>query len=200
MLNAVWLGMLLIGIAVAAANGRIEAVTQAAFDSAQGAVEVCLGLIGTMCLWLGLLRVAENAGLVGMLAQAVEPLTAWLYPSVPRGHPALGAIIMNISANILGLGNAATPFGLKAMQELQALNKGSDVASDAMCTFLAMNTSCITLLPATIIGVRVASGSAGPTDIVGPTIFATVCASVVAVTADALMRRWYYWRRGRGLC
>lgn len=200
MLNAIWLSMLLIGVIVAAANGRVEVVTQAAFDSAQGAVEVCLGLIGTMALWLGLLRVAEKAGLVKMLARLLEPLTALLYPSIPRGHPALGAIIMNLSANVLGLGNAATPFGLKAMQELQSLNKDSDTASDAMCTFLAMNTSCITLIPATILGVRVANGSLSPTDIVGPTIFATLCATLVALTGDAVMRGFYYRRRGRAKC
>ncbi|NPV90338.1 MAG: spore maturation protein [Firmicutes bacterium] len=198
MLNAVWMGLLLLGVLAAVVNGRVEVVTQSAFASAQGAVEVCLGLIGTMSLWLGLLRIAEKAGIVRMLARLMEPLTVLLYPSLPRGHPALGAIIMNLSANVLGLGNAATPFGLKAMQEMQKLNQDSDTASDAMCTFLAMNTSCITLIPATILGVRVANGSASPTDIVGPTILATFCATVVALTGDALMRRWHHRRKERG--
>jgi len=111
-----------LGVVAAVVNGRIEVVTQAAFASAQGAVEVCLGLIGTMALWLGLLRIAEKAGMVRMLARLMEPLTVLLFPSLPRGHPALGAIIMNLSANILGLGNAATPFGLRAMKEMQGVS------------------------------------------------------------------------------
>ncbi|NLK52215.1 MAG: spore maturation protein, partial [Syntrophomonadaceae bacterium] len=114
MLNVVWVGMLLIGIAVAAINGRVEVVTLAALNSAQAAVEVCIGLIGIMSMWLGLLKIAEKAGLVELLARLIRPLTNLLFPSIPPGHPAVGAIIMNISANVLGLGNAATPFGLKA--------------------------------------------------------------------------------------
>lgn len=192
MLNVVWLGLLLGGIMIAAFNGQIEMVTQAALNSANAAVEVCIGLIGLMSLWLGLLKIAEKAGLVELLARLIRPLTNFLFPSIPPGHPALGAIIMNISANILGLGNAATPFGLKAMQEMQALNTRPEIASDAMCTFLAINTSCLTLIPATIIGVRVAAGSANPTEIVGPTILATGCAMCVGITADALLRRFTY--------
>ncbi|NLC07873.1 MAG: spore maturation protein [Syntrophomonadaceae bacterium] len=195
MLNAVWLGMLLIGIAVAAVNGRVEVVSQAALNSSQAAVTICLELVGIMTMWLGLLKIAEKSGLVELLARAVKPITNLLFPSIPSGHPALGAIIMNISANILGLGNAATPFGLKAMEEMQALNRRSETASDAMCTFLAINTSCITLIPATIIGVRVGANSANPTEIVGPTILATACAMVVAITADAILRHFYHRRR-----
>lgn len=187
----------MIGIIAAAVNGRIEVVTEAALSSAQGGVEVCLELVGIMTMWLGLLKIAEKAGLVELLARGVRPLTKLLFPSIPPGHPAMGAIIMNISANVLGLGNAATPFGLKAMQEMQKLNRDSETASDAMCTFLAINTSCITLIPATIIGVRAAAHSANPTEIVGPTILATSCAMVVAITADAVLRRLYYLRRRR---
>jgi spore maturation protein A len=195
LLNVVWLGMLLIGIAVAAVNGRVEVVSQAALNSSQVAVTICLELVGIMTMWLGLLKIAEKSGLVELLARAVKPITNLLFPSIPSGHPALGAIIMNISANILGLGNAATPFGLKAMEEMQALNRRSETASDAMCTFLAINTSCITLIPATIIGVRVGANSTNPTEIVGPTIFATACAMVVAITADAILRHFYHRRR-----
>lgn len=197
LLNAVWLGLLLLGIMAAAVNGRIEVVTEAALSAAQNGVTICIELIGIMTMWLGLLKVAEKAGLVELLARAVRPLTRLLFPSIPPGHPAMGAIIMNISANVLGLGNAATPFGLKAMQEMQKLNQNSDTASDAMCTFLAINTSCITLIPATIIGVRAAAHSANPTEIVGPTILATACAMVVAITADILLRRLYYMGRRR---
>jgi len=191
MVNLVWLVMLVSGIVVAGFNGRIEVVTSAALNSAQLAVTIAFELIGIMALWLGLLKIAEDAGLVNALAKLVKPVTTFLFPSVPKDHPALGAIVMNLSANILGLGNAATPFGLKAMQELQELNPRKEEASDAMCTFLALNTACITLIPATIIGIRASAGSADPTEIVGTTIFATTVATVVAVTADRLLRRRY---------
>src|SRR5690606_11372537 len=141
--------------------------------AARGAVQVCFDLIGIMALWLGIMRIAEQAGMVQALARLMKPLLIRLFPSVPPNHPAMGAIILNLSANILGLGNAATPFGMKATQELQTLILGSKEAPPAMCTFLAMNTSCITLIPATIIGVRLAFGSSDPVEIVGPCIFAT---------------------------
>lgn len=195
MVNVIWVSLLLVGIAVAAATGRVEVVSQTALLSAQKAVEVAFELVGVMALWLGLLRIAEEGGLMQLIARALRPFTRLLFPSVPPDHPAVSAMAMNISANALGLGNAATPFGLKAMQELQKLNLSKDEASDAMCTFLAINTSCVTLLPATIIGIRVAAGSINPTEIVGPTIFATSCGMVAALTADIIWRRL---RRLRG--
>ena len=191
MVNIIWLFLLLTGIAVAAFTGKIEVVTSAALTSAQSAVEIAIELIGIMALWLGVMKIAEKAGLIDSVASLVRPATRFLFPSVPRDHPAMGAIVMNISANMLGLGNAATPFGLKAMKELQRLNENKNEASDALCTFLALNTSCITVIPATIIGVRAAAGSADPTAIVGTTIFATGCASLAAITADRIFRaKW----------
>ncbi len=195
MLNAIWLILLATGILVAAINGNIEVVTEAALGAARGAVQVCFDLIGVMALWLGIMRIAEKAGMVQGLARLMRPLMVRLFPSVPANHPAMGAIILNLSANILGLGNAATPFGMKAMQELQNLNQGSDKASPAMCTFLAMNTSCITLIPATIIGVRLSFGSSNPAEIVGPCIFATGIAMFLAVTLDYWFRKYSPWRR-----
>ncbi len=189
MLNFIWLTLLLSGIVVAAINGNIEVVTQAALKSANDAVDICINLIGIMCLWLGIMRIGEKAGLIEALSRIVRPIMVRLFPSIPSDHPALGAIIMNLSANILGLGSAATPFGLKAMQEMQKLNKGRIEASEAMCTFLALNTSCITLIPATIIAVRVNYNSGNPTEIVGATIFATSCAMIAATLADYLFRR-----------
>lgn len=189
MLNYIWLTLLLSGIVVAALNGNIEVVTQAALQSANDAVQICINLIGVMCLWLGIMRIGEKAGLIEALSRLVRPVMVKLFPSVPSDHPALGAIIMNLSANILGLGSAATPFGLRAMQEMQKLNGGRKEASEAMCTFLALNTSCITLIPATIIAVRVNFNSANPTEIVGATIFATCCSMTLAVLADYLFRR-----------
>jgi spore maturation protein A len=189
LVNVVWLFLLAVGILVAAVTGKIEVVTSSAMEAAKLGVDVAIGLIGVMSLWLGLMRLAEAAGLVQGLARLLQPITRLLFPTIPKGHPAMGAIILNISANVLGLGNAATPFGLKAMEEMQKLNTKKDVASEAMCTFLALNTSAITLIPATIISVRLRAGSVNPTEIIGTTIFATSCAMVVAVTADYLLRR-----------
>ncbi|QGT99896.1 Spore maturation protein A [Candidatus Syntrophocurvum alkaliphilum] len=195
MLNLIWLLLLASGIIVAAINGNIEVVTEAALGAAKGAVEVCFDLIGIMALWLGIMKIAENGGLINTLARLLKPIMVRLFPSVPNDHPAMGAIILNLSANMLGLGNAATPFGMKAMQELQKLNKNSDTASEAMCTFLALNTSCITLIPATIIGVRLSFDSANPTEIVGACIFASLCAMTIAVSLDYWFRTKSPWGR-----
>jgi spore maturation protein A len=195
MLNVIWLLLLVSGIVVAAINGNIEVVTEAALGSARAAVKVCFDLIGVMALWLGIMKIAEKAGLVRGIALVMKPLIRRLFPSIPPEHPAMGAVILNLSANMLGLGNAATPFGMKAMQELQKLNKQSDEASEAMCTFLALNTSCITLVPATIVGVRVSFGSSNPTEIVGPCIFATAIAMTIGISLDYWFRRFSPWRR-----
>lgn len=195
MLNVIWLLLLASGIIVAAINGHVEVVTEAALGAARGAVEVCFNLIGVMALWLGIMKIAEKGGLIRGLARCLRPITVRLFPSVPPDHPAMGAIILNLSANMLGLGNAATPFGMKAMQELQKLNAGSDEASPGMCTFLALNTSCITLIPATIIGVRVAFNSSQPAEIVGPCIFATGIAMSIAISLDYWFRTYSRWRK-----
>lgn len=195
MVNYVWLFMVVFGIIVAGAKGNIEVVTKAALDGANNAVKISISLIAIITFWLGIMKLAEEAGLVRALAWLVRPLMAFLFPSVPKDHPAMGAMVMNLSANILGLGNASTPMGLIAMRELQKLNQGRDSASEAMCTFLALNTSCITLIPTTIIGIRVLYGSADPTDIVGPTIMATAFSMAVAVVVDRLLRVFY---TGRG--
>lgn len=196
MINYIWLGLMLTGILVAAINGNIDIVTKAALKGAQDGVDFSLGLIAIMTFWLGIMKIAEKAGLINLIARLFKPMTGFLFPSIPKDHPAMGAIVMNLSANILGLGNAATPLGLIAMQEMQKLNRyRSETATDAMCTFLALNTSCITIIPATIIGIRMKAGSLNPTEIVGTTIFATACGMTVAVIADRLLRGFYY-RRG----
>jgi spore maturation protein A len=196
MLNLIWLALLVAGIAAAAYNGDIGVVTRTALSASQEAVEICFGLAGVMALWLGIMRIMERAGFVRRLGRFMTPLLRRLYPDIPPHHPAMGAIIMNLSANMLGLGNAATPFGMKAMQELQKLNPDRETATDAMCTFLAMNTSCVTLIPATIIGVRLSFDSADPTAVVGPCVLATCCAMTVAMTLDAVLRK--VRRRARG--
>lgn len=195
MLNLIWLILLAGGILVAAFTGRIEDVSAAALSSARSAVQICFDLIGVMALWLGIMRIAERGGLVQALARLLRPVMVKLFPGVPHNHPAMGAIILNLSANILGLGNAATPFGMRAMKNLQELNGGREEASTAMCTFLALNTSCITLLPATIIGVRLSFNSSNPVEIVGPCIFATTISMIVAVSLDYWFRRFSRWRR-----
>ena len=164
-------------------------LTKGLFDSAKASVNLAFGLIGIMALWLGLMRIAEESGLVKIFARAVRPIMIRLFPDVPPEHPAMGAMVMNIAANMLGLGNAATPLGLKAMQELQALNKVKDTASNAMATFMALNTSSVTLIPATVIGIRAAANASNPAEIIGPVIVATGVSTTVAVIAIKLLQK-----------
>jgi spore maturation protein A len=174
---------------------RIKRVTQAALDYAATAVNISLGLIGIMALWLGIMRVADEAGAIKFLARILRPFMKFLFPDVPSDHPAVGSMIMNISANMLGLSNAATPLGLKAMEELDKLNPRKGVATNAMCTFLAINTAGLTLIPATAIAVRVAAGSSNPTVIVGTTIVGGICSTVVGVLAAKLLQRLPVFRK-----
>ncbi len=162
---------------------------------AKVAVELAIGLIGIMALWLGLMKIAEQAGLIERLAHALRGITTRLFPDVPPDHPAMGAMIMNISANMLGLGNAATPLGLKAMEELNKLNKKPGVATDAMCTFLVINTSNVQLIPATVIAIRAAAGSANPTEILGPVILATTINTVVGILVVKFLAKWPLFRK-----
>lgn len=164
-----------------AASG--QRITDASIDSAKLAVELCIGLIGIMALWLGLLQVASDAGLVDSVARGLSPLLRWLFPEVPAGHPAQGAMVMNMAANMLGLENAATPMGLKAMQELQKLNPVPDTATNSMTMFLAINTSNVTLIPIAIIGYRSLYGSENPTATLLGTVLVTGLATVAAVIA-----------------
>lgn len=194
MLNYLWFGLLIIGFAVGIMNGRIEAVTQAAIDSTSTAVNLCIGLLGVMCLWTGLMAIAERSGLVGYIARAVRHVMKFLFPGIPKGHPALGAIVMNLVANFLGLGNAATPLGLKAMGELQKLNPKKKTASNDMSMFLVLNTSAIQLIPATIIAVRSAAGSANPAEIIGPIWIASACATAAGVIITKILSV-VYWRK-----
>ncbi len=164
-------------------------INGAALDAAELAVSICISLIGIMALWLGLLNIAKDAGLVDALARLLSPLMRWLFPEIPEGHPAQGAMLMNISANVLGLDNAATPMGLKAMQELQTLNPHKDTATNAMAMFLAINTSNVTLVPFTIIGYRVAAGSTDPAGQLVPIILVTSVTTMVAIIAVRTLSR-----------
>src|SRR5216117_1079110 len=153
MLNYIWFALLAIALVVAMFNGTAAQVTKASVDSAKTAVDISLGLVGIMTLWLGIMRVAEKAGLISMLGRLLRPFSRLLFPDVPPDHPAIGAVIMNIAANMLGLSHAATPLGIKAMEELQTLNDQKETASNAMVTFMVLNTAGIQFIPATIIGV-----------------------------------------------
>ncbi|GMA52477.1 spore maturation protein A [Alicyclobacillus contaminans] len=194
MIDVIWLLLFVSGVVTALATGRVDGVSKAIIGGAETGVELSIGLISVISFWLGLMSIAERAGIVNGLARILKPVGTFLYPSVPPDHPAMGAILMNMSANLLGVGNAATPLGLKAMAELQKLNPTQDTASDAMCTLLAVNTASITLIPTTVIAVRMQYGSANPTAIVGTTIVATAMGTLAAVVLDRWFRVWS--RRG----
>lgn len=193
MVNWIWMGMIVISVLFGAINGRMEQVAEAAFGGAQTGVTVCLGLISILVFWMGLMRNAEDAGLVRKLSRIMAPVVRRLFPDVPADHPAMGYILSNMSANLLGLGNAATPMGIKAMQELQTLNPDKTVATPAMCTLLALNTASITLVPTTIIAIRMNFGSLHPADIVAPTLLATILSTGAAILVD----RWYRHKSGK---
>jgi spore maturation protein A len=191
MLNYIWFGLMAVALVAAAFNGTADAVTKGAMDAATTAVQIAIGLVGIMALWLGIMRVAEAAGLVTLLGRALRPLLRWIFPEVPPEHPAAGAIVLATAANMLGLNNAATPLGIKAMEELQAGNPDKDTATNPMVTFMAMTTSGVQLIPATMIGVLAASGSTSPTAIIAPSILATFIGTVAAVIAARLLQRFY---------
>lgn len=188
MINFIWAALLIVGFGVGAMTGNLDIVTNAAIDSAKSAIELAIGLIGVMALWLGIMKIAEDSGLIKGIARVLRPVMVLLFPDVPADHPAMGAMIMNISANVLGMGNAATPFGLKAIEELQKLNRKKDTATNAMVTFLAINTSSVTLIPASTIAILSAAGAINPTEIIGPTIMATTISTVVAVVVSKALQ------------
>ncbi len=181
-INLVFVAFIAVAIIFAAYTNKMEAVTKASFESAKTAVTLAINLIGFMALWLGLVRVLEAGGLMYTLAKYLKPLMIRLFPDVPPTHPAMGTMILNISANMLGLGNAATPFGIKAMVELNKINPFKGTATNAMCLFLAINTSSVTLFPLNVIGVRAAANSNDPAGIWLPTLIATLCSTIVGVS------------------
>ena len=197
MLNYIWFGLMAAALVMAAVNGSADAVTKAAVDSSASAVQTSIGLIGIMTLWLGMMRVAEAAGLVTLVGRALRPILRWLFPDVPRDHPASGAIVLAVAANVLGLNNAATPLGIKAMEELQSLNPDPETASNAEVTLVAITTSGVQLIPATMIGVLAAAGSANPTAIIAPSLVATLAGTLAAVAAARLLERIWAPRRAR---
>ncbi len=186
MLNYIWFALMAIAMVAGIYNDKIDAVTEAAIDMAKVSVEIAIGLIGVMALWLGIMKIAEASGLIRIIAKLLKPITIRLFPDVPADHPAIGSIVLNMSANMLGLGNAATPLGLKAMEELQELNEHKETATNAMVMFLAINTSSVqVILPATVVALMGATAS----EIFITTILATLCSTIAAVAAVKFLER-----------
>ena len=191
MLNYIWFGLIFISVVVGTITGRIDQVTDAAITMSKTSVEIAIGLIGIMALWLGTMKIAEDSGLIQIIAKALRPITIRLFPDVPSDHPAIGSIVLNMAANMLGLGNAATPLGLKAMKELQELNKHKDTATDAMCTFLAINTSSVQIiLPATVVGLMGAAAN----QIFITTIIATGMSTIAAIISVKVLSKMKRFR------
>ena len=196
MLNYIWFGMIFISVMVGSITGNINAVTDAAISMAKTAVEIAISLIGIMALWLGTMKIAEESGLISIIARALRPIMVRLFPDVPKDHPAIGSIVLNMAANILGLGNAATPLGLKAMEELQELNPKKDTATNAMCTFLAINTSSLQIiLPATVVALMGAESN----QIFITTILATGLSTVAAVISVRALEGMDRFKSNRGV-
>lgn len=189
MVNLIWAFLAIIGIVYAMFNGTMDEVNKAIFESANEAVTLSIGLISVLVFWLGIMRIAEVAGILKGLAKLFRPIVVRLFPEIPKDHPAIGYILSNITANIFGLGNAATPMGIKAMEQMKQLS-GTDEASRSMITFLAINTSSLTLIPTTVIAIRMQYDSVSPTEIVGTTILATIISTLSAILIDRL----FYYR------
>lgn len=195
MVNIIWFILIIAGLLTAFFNGNIEVVTESTFESAKQSVELCLSLMGIYSLWLGIMKIADKSGLVKALSVKLAPVLKYLFPGVPADSPALGSMSMNIVANMLGLGNAATPLGLKAMNELQILNRNKDTISDAMIMFIVINTSSVQLIPTTVIALRSAAGSVNPAEITGTTLIATICSTLAGILMVKFLRKR---EKGRG--
>lgn len=189
MLNYIWLSLIIVAVLLGGINGKIEDVTKAAIDAAGNSVGIAIGLIGVMTLWMGIMKIADDSGMVGSLARLIAPIMRRLFPDVPPDHPAMGSMLMNIAANMLGLNNAATPLGLKAMEDLEKLNKNPGVATNAMCTFLTINTAGVQLIPASMVSLMASAGSKDPTAIIGTTFAATAISLVAGLIAVKLLEK-----------
>lgn len=185
MLNYIWAGMIIISLLVGGTCGRLDAVTASMLNGAKGAVEMCIALLGSMCLWTGIAKIAEKSGMVDIIAKILRPITKLLFPKLKSDCTALGAIVLNMVANLLGMGNAATPLGIKAMNELDKLNNGSKTASNEMCMFVVINTASIQLIPSTLIAMRQEAGATAP----GEVIFPVWVASIISITAGVIVAK-----------
>lgn len=191
MINYIWFGIIVLGIIVGIFTGKGAEISNGIIDSAEGTTKFIISMIGIMCFWSGVMKIAENSGLTGKLANILKPLLSRLFKDASKSDKAMGAIVMNITANMFGLGNAATPFGIKAMKELDKLNKKKGRASNDMVLFLVMNAACIQFLPSTIISMRAAAGSTNPAGILFPAMIATGCAAIVGIVVCKLLQRYF---------
>ncbi|MCF7833271.1 MAG: nucleoside recognition protein [Candidatus Marinimicrobia bacterium] len=206
MINIIWLAMIVIGVGVAGISclgisisplgiyfaptfEPLSQLTHSLFEYSKFAVELALGLVGLMALWLGIMKIAEKSGLIKVIARGLKPMMVKLFPEIPPEDPAMGSIIMALSATMLGLGNASTPLGLKAFGDMQKLNKHKNIATNAQVTYMAMSTSSVTIIPATIIGIRAAAGSSNPSEIIAPVIIATAVSTTVAIVMAKILQR-----------
>ena len=189
MLNYIWCGMIVLAYIVGVFTGNVEEVTKGAMEGAGQAITTCIGLLGSMCLWTGLSKVAEDSGLTEVFAKVLTPVTKVIFPRIKSGSAPHRAIVMNMVANLLGMGNAATPLGIKAMHELDKLNHHKAVASREMCMFVVVNTASIQLIPATVISLAQANGGTTPTDIIVPVWICSICALVVGVTMAKIFEK-----------
>ena len=189
MISILWTFLIIIGILYSLITGNIEVINNSILTNAGKALELILSLLPTIVLWSGIMKIAEDAGVLTKFASFLKPILSKLFPSVPSNHPSLGYIASNIAANMLGLGSAATPFGLRAMSELQKINSKNDTASNAMITFLVLNTAGVTIIPTTIIALRLAYGSSSPTAIIAPAVISTSCSCISAIVIDYFIRR-----------
>lgn len=188
MMNYIWAGMLIVSLVVAALTGRLDATMQEGMRAATDAITMVIGLAGVMCLWTGLMKIAEEGGMIRLLCKWARPIAKRLFPDIAPDSPAMGAIMLNLTANLLGMGNAATPLGLKAMGELDELNAHSSRASNAMCMFVVLNTASIQLIPTTIIAIRSAAGSTAPFEIMLPIWITSLCGIIAGVTMTFLLQ------------
>lgn len=188
-MNFIWLFLIIISFVIGAINGKLDAVVNAILSGAEASIKLAIGLCGVMVFWLGIMKIAEKSGIVEWLSKVLTPVAAFLFTELDKKNKALGNIAMNFSANALGLANAATPMGLKAMEELQKVNKDKDSASDSMCMLLAMNTAGFQLIPATVIAILATVGAANPTEIIVPTFIVTSIAFVGAILTAKIMQK-----------
>lgn len=191
MINYIWFFMLLLGIAVGFFSGNGEIISKAIVESTESTTDLMIGLVGIMCFWCGTMKVAERSGLTDKIAKLLKPLLKLLFKEAAKDEKALGAIVMNLTANMLGLSNAATPFGMKAMEEMDKHNRKKGIASNDMALFLVINAACLQLIPSTIISIRAAQGSTNPGVIILPAIISTSCAAIVGVICCKILQRYF---------
>ena len=189
MVNIIWGLFIVVGILYSFITGNIDLINKEILDSGKSAIDLILDIMPLLIIWMGLMQIAEKSGLINKIAHLMTPILSKLFPSIPKNHESLGYIASNIAVNMAGLGSAATPFGLKAMEKLQEINPNKKTATPAMITFLVLNTSGVTIIPTTIISLRLAYGSADPTIVLPTCIIATACSTIAGLTMDYLIRR-----------